>query len=214
MPPAIGAKITNPQLNVIVIGGDGDGYGEGGNHTIHAMRRNHDLAYLVHDNQVYALTKGQASPTSDQGFKSKTTPHGTSPAVNPVALAITMGATFVARGFSGDIDFLTQLIVQGVRHKGFSHIDILQPCVTFNHVNTLAWYAQRVYKLDTAYDPTDRLRAMAKAWEWGEHIPTGVIYRQEGVPSYEEKAGLFKGEAIARYELSPKAAEMLAVEFE
>jgi 2-oxoglutarate/2-oxoacid ferredoxin oxidoreductase subunit beta len=213
MPPAVGAKLVNPALNVIVIGGDGDGYGEGGNHTIHAMRRNHDLTYLVHDNQVYALTKGQASPTSDLNYVTKTTPHGASPPVNPVALAITMGATFVARGFSGDIEFLSQLIVQGVKHKGFAHIDILQPCVTFNRVNTQAWYAKRVYKLDQSYDPADRMRAMAKAIEWGERIPTGIIYHVEDMPSYEEKAGLLKGEAIAQQELSPKAAEGLAAEF-
>jgi 2-oxoglutarate/2-oxoacid ferredoxin oxidoreductase subunit beta len=213
MPPAVGAKIVNPALTVIVIGGDGDGYGEGGNHTIHAMRRNHDLTYMVHDNQVYGLTKGQASPTSDEGYVSKTTPHGASPPVDPIALGITMGATFVARGFSGDIEFLSQLIVEGVKHKGFSLIDILQPCVTFNHINTLAWYAKRVYKLDASYDPSDRAAAMEKALEWGERIPTGIIYRVEGVPSYEEKVELTSREPIVKAVLRADAAAGLATEF-
>jgi 2-oxoglutarate/2-oxoacid ferredoxin oxidoreductase subunit beta len=213
IPPAVGAKIVNPELTLIVIGGDGDGYGEGGTHTIHAMRRNHDLTYMVHDNQVYGLTKGQASPTSDTGYFSKTTPHGASPPLDPIALGITMGATFVARGFSGDIDFLSQLIVAGVKHKGFALIDILQPCVTFNRVNTLAWYAKRVYKLDAAYDPSNRASAMEKALEWGERIPTGIIYRVDGVPSYEEKAGLTGRQAIAKQELSSKASADLAAEF-
>jgi 2-oxoglutarate/2-oxoacid ferredoxin oxidoreductase subunit beta len=213
MPSAVGAKIVNPTLTVIVIGGDGDGYGEGGNHTIHGMRRNHDLTYLVHDNQVYGLTKGQASPTSDEGYVTKTTPHGAAPPVNPIALGITMGATFVARGFSGNIDFLAQLIIEGVKHKGFSLIDILQPCVTFNHVNTLAWYAKRVYKLDAAYDPSNRASAMEKALEWGERIPTGIIYRVEDEPGYEDKAGLTGREPIARQALSTKASEGLAAEF-
>src|SRR3989304_2078240 len=140
VPPAIGAGIANPELNVIAFSGDGDAYGEGGNHFIHAMRRNHNLTYLVHDNQVYALTKGQASPTSDQGFITRTTPYGAAPPINPIALAIVAGAG---------------LIKAGITHKGFALIDILQPCVSFNHVNTFAWYKERVYKVDeeTGYDP-------------------------------------------------------------
>ena len=140
LPAAAGAKIANPEMTVIAVGGDGDGYGEGGNHFLHSVRRNHDITYLVHDNQVYALTKGQASPTSDKGFVTKTTPLGASTPLNALAVAIAAGGTFVARGFSGDIDHLVGLIKSGVQHRGFALIDILQPCVSFNHKNTHAWY--------------------------------------------------------------------------
>jgi 2-oxoglutarate ferredoxin oxidoreductase subunit beta len=188
IPPAIGAKITNPELTVIAISGDGDAYGEGGNHFIHAMRRNHDLTYLVHNNQIYGLTKGQASPTSDAGFITKTTPYGAPNPINPVALAITCGASFVSRGFAGDVKHLTGLIKAGITHKGFSLIDILQPCVSFNHRNTYDWYRQRVYKLEGEpdYNTGDILSAFAKAQEWGDRIPIGVIYKQER-PTFEEQ---------------------------
>ena len=213
MPPAAGAKAANPKLTVIVIGGDGDGYGEGGNHTLHAMRRNHDLTYLVHDNQVYALTKGQASPTSDAGYVTKTTLYGALPPVNPLTLAITQGATFVARGFSGDIEHLAGLIALGVKHKGFSLIDILQPCVTFNKVNTFGWYQERVYKLGEKYDPTDQAKALRKAQEWGKRIPIGVIYLNENEPSFEERLGLLAREPISRRVLSSAPAAKLLKDF-
>ena len=148
MPPAVGAKLANKELTVIAISGDGDGYGEGGNHFIHAARRNHDITYLVHNNQIYGLTKGQTSPTSDIGFVTKTTPQGAPPPINPITLAIAAGATFVARAFAGDIDYLSSIIKQGINHRGFALIDILQPCVSFNHKNTYQWYRERVYKLE------------------------------------------------------------------
>jgi 2-oxoglutarate/2-oxoacid ferredoxin oxidoreductase subunit beta len=213
MPPAAGAKAANPELTVIVIGGDGDGYGEGGNHTLHAMRRNHDLTYLVHDNQVYGLTKGQASPTSDDGYVTKTTPYGASPPINPLTLAITQGATFVARGFSGDIEHLAGLIELGVKHKGFSLIDILQPCVTFNKVNTFGWYQERVYKLDEKYDPADMAEALRKAQEWGKRIPIGVIYQKQGEPTFEERLGVLKREPVSRQVLSAAPAAKLMKDF-
>ncbi|MBI2859423.1 MAG: 2-oxoacid:ferredoxin oxidoreductase subunit beta, partial [Chloroflexi bacterium] len=164
MPVAIGAKIVNPELKVIAVSGDGDAYAEGGNHFIHAVRRNHSITYLVHNNQVYALTKGQASPTSDQGFITKTTPQGAPPPVNPLALAIAAGGGFIARGFTGDIQHLVSLIKRGIMYQGLALIDILQPCVSFNHVNTWEWYRERVYKLDdvTDYDPADRAAAFEK----------------------------------------------------
>lgn len=188
LPAAAGAKMTNPDLIVIAVGGDGDGYGEGGNHFIHTARRNHDITYLVHDNQIYSLTKGQASPTSDAGFITKTTPGGAVNPENPVALAIAAGAGFVARGFAGDVEYLAKLIKDGIQHKGFSLIDILQPCVTFNRKNTYTWYKERVYKLndDTSYDPGNKLTAFARAQEWGDKIPVGIIYKQES-PSFEQR---------------------------
>ncbi len=197
IPPACGAKLVNHELNVIAVSGDGDAYGEGGNHFLHAMRRNQDITYLVHDNQVYGLTKGQASPTSDIGFITKTTPQGAGLPLNPVALAILSGATFVARGYAGDVAHLAELIKQGIRHKGFALIDILQPCVTFNRVNTFKWYADRVYKLETEnWNPADRSAALVKAEEWGDRIPIGVIY-QSARPTFEElQLALHKGPLV------------------
>jgi 2-oxoglutarate/2-oxoacid ferredoxin oxidoreductase subunit beta len=211
IPPAIGAKIANPELIVIAVSGDGDAYGEGGNHWIHAMRRNHDITYLVHDNQVYALTKGQASPTSDVGFVTKTTPYGAASPVNPIALAVVSGASFVGRGFAGDIDHLANLIKKGVTHRGFALIDILQPCISFNHKNTFQWYKERVYKLeDERYDPSDKKAALEKALEWGERIPIGIIY-EENLPVYEDQLpALSKGPLVKRKINSHRVEKLLA----
>ncbi|MBI2829679.1 MAG: 2-oxoacid:ferredoxin oxidoreductase subunit beta, partial [Chloroflexi bacterium] len=208
MPPAIGAKIANPELVVIVISGDGDAYGEGGNHFLHAMRRNHDLTYIVHDNQVYGLTKGQASPTSDPGFVTKTTPYGAATPINPIALAIAGGATFVGRGFSGDVPHLSSLIQQGVRHKGFALIDVLQPCVTFNHVNTFSWYREKIYKLEEQnHDSTDKVAAMAKAQEWGSRIPIGLIYCSEA-PVFEDRLPALRKGPPVKQEVEPDRKEL------
>jgi 2-oxoglutarate ferredoxin oxidoreductase subunit beta len=213
LPAAAGAKIANPELVVIAEGGDGDGYGEGGNHFLHSVRRNHDITYLVHDNQVYALTKGQASPTSDLGFVTKTTPHGASTPLNSLAVAIAAGGTFVARGFSGDIDHLVGLIKSGIQHRGFALIDILQPCVSFNHKNTHAWYKERVYKLEEAtYRPSDRSAAMEKALEWSERIPIGVIYRQERSTFEDELTVLRKG-PLVKQTIDPIQVSALLNEF-
>ncbi|MFA4916398.1 MAG: 2-oxoacid:ferredoxin oxidoreductase subunit beta [Syntrophales bacterium] len=214
IPPAIGAKIANHELIVIAISGDGDAYGEGGNHFIHAMRRNHDITYLVHDNQVYALTKGQASPTSDQGFITKVTPHGATLPFKPAALAIAAGAGFVSRGFAGDIEHLTGLIKAGIAHKGFALIDILQPCVSFNHQNTYNWYQQRIYKLENEadYDPGNKIAAYNKSQEWGERIPIGVIYREE-LPVFEEQLPVLKKGPLVRQKIEPNQVERLFDEF-
>ena len=214
LPAAAGAKIANPELIVIAVGGDGDGYGEGGNHFLHAMCRNHDITYLVHDNQVYGLTKGQASPTSDLGFVTKTTLEGAITPLNPVALAIAAGASLVSRGFAGDIEHLAHLIETGINHKGFAFIDVLQPCVTFNHKNTYSWYQERVYKLEeeTTYDPSDKLAAFAKAQEWGERIPTGIIYRQERATFEEHLPALSKG-PLVKQKIEPGQVERLLGEF-
>jgi len=213
LPAASGAKIANPELTVIAVGGDGDGYGEGGNHFINAVRRNHDITYLVHNNQVYGLTKGQASPTSDSGFVTKTTPQGADIPLNPIALAIAAGASFVGRSFAGDIKHLTQHIVLGIQHHGFALIDVLQPCVSFNQKNTYAWYRERVYKLEeNGYDPGDKMNAFEKAQEWGDKIPIGVIYREEK-STYEERLPALKRGPLVRRELDPMQAEKLMSEF-
>ena len=182
LPVATGIKLANHKLTVIAQGGDGDGYGEGGNHFLHAMRRNINITYLVHNNQVYGLTKGQTSPTSDYGFITKTSPQGAlNPACNPLLLAIASDCSFVARGFSGETEHLSELIKAGIQHKGFALIDILQPCVSFNRVNTFKWYSERVYKIDadSPYDATDRMNAFKRAQEWGERIPIGIIYQNQ-----------------------------------
>jgi len=213
LPAASGAKIANPELIVIAVGGDGDGYGEGGNHFINAVRRNHDITYLVHNNQVYGLTKGQASPTSDSGFVTKTTPQGADIPLNPIALAIAAGASFVGRSFAGDIEHLTHLIVLGIQHHGFALIDVLQPCVSFNQKNTHAWYRERVYKLEkNGYDSGNKMAAFEKAQEWGDKIPIGVIYREEK-PTYEERLPALKRGPLIRRELDPMQAEKLLGEF-
>ena len=181
LPVAQGVKLANHNLPVICVCGDGDCLGEGGNHFIHAAKRNPNITVLIHDNQVYGLTTGQASPTAKTGFKTKSTPDGVSDEpLNPLTLAITAGATFVARGFAGDIPGLSDLIAQAISHKGFSVLDMLQPCVTFDKVHTYAWYRTRLYELaDQSYMPDDRLRAIEKAMEWGDRIPLGVLYKEE-----------------------------------
>jgi len=213
LPAAAGAKIANPELVVIAVGGDGDGYGEGGNHFLHSVRRNHDITYLVHNNQVYGLTKGQASPTSDAGFVTKTTPHGASTMLNSLSVAIAARGTFVARGFSGDPDHLTGLIKSGIQHRGFALIDILQPCVSFNRRNTFAWYKERVYKLEeTSHQASDRLAAMEKSQEWGERIPIGVLYRQER-PTFEDEFPVLGQGPLVKQAIRPAQVGALLDEF-
>ncbi len=180
VPTAIGAKLANKNLKVIVTGGDGDGYGEGLNHFIHAMRGNVDVTYLVHDNQIYGLTTGQNSPTSPAGIKSRSNPYGvTDDPLNPIALALSVGCGYVARGFSGDLEQLTNLITEAIQYKGFSYMDIFQPCVTFNRVNTYQFFQQRLYSLQAEnHDDSNRSLAWQKAQEWGDRIPVGRFYRE------------------------------------
>jgi 2-oxoglutarate/2-oxoacid ferredoxin oxidoreductase subunit beta len=192
IPAAAAAKIVNPNLTVIVNTGDGDCYGEGGNHFMHNIRRNVDITVIVHNNQIYGLTKGQASPTTDVGYQTKVQSEGVVlEAFHPLEVAIALGCGFVARGYSANFEYLSGLIVEAVKHKGFSLIDVLQPCVTFNKKNTYAWYNERVYDLgkETGYDPQDKIAAYRKAAEWGEKIPLGIIYRAD-IPSYGQKRGL------------------------
>lgn len=182
LPTATGAKLANGDLTVFAIGGDGDGYAEGGNHFLHAIRKNVNITYLVHDNQVFGLTKGQASPRSDHGMVTSTTPQGVDmEAFNPLATAITLNGGFVARSYAGDQAHLSRTIQAAVQHEGFALIDILQPCVTFNRINTYQYFRERVYDLDQeeGYDKTDRMKAWARTWEWGERIPIGIFYQVE-----------------------------------
>ena len=214
LPAAAAAKIANQELTVIAVGGDGDGYGEGGNHWIAAMHRNVDITYMVHNNQVYGLTKGQASPTSDLGFVTKTTPMGTSQPINPIAMAIASDASFVARSFAGDVEHLSQIITMAIKHKGFAFIDVLQPCVTFNNRNTYQWYKQRIYKLgeEEGYDPSDKMAAFAKAQEWGSRIPIGLIYVKER-PLFEKQFPALEKGILVKQEIDLNKVQVLLKEF-
>ena len=183
---ATGLKLANHELTVIVTGGDGDGFGIGGNHFVHTMRRNVDLLYIVMDNQIYGLTTGQTSPTSRVGMKTKSMPFGNIEApINPLTLALAAGATYVARGFSGEQKHLTELMKQGIQHQGFSLLDVFSPCVTYNHDNTYQWFRPRVKKVedDSSYDPTDWAAAMEKSLVWGEEIPIGKLFERTDVPT-------------------------------
>ncbi|MCH7607921.1 MAG: 2-oxoacid:ferredoxin oxidoreductase subunit beta [Chloroflexi bacterium] len=178
---ATGAKMGNHELTVIATGGDGDGYGIGGNHFTHTARRNVDLTYMVMNNQIYGLTTGQVSPTSTQGMKTKSTPFGSIEyPINPLTSAIMNGATFVARGFSGDIKQLTDLMKKAITHKGFSLVDIFSPCVTFNLDNTNAFFKERIKKLeDEDHDTSDWKAACEKAMLWGDEIYTGLFFERD-----------------------------------
>lgn len=188
LPAAIGAKIANHKMPVFVIGGDGGLYGEGGNHFLHACRGNHDITMIVHDNNVYGLTTGQVAPTAEQGYKSKSTPAGIiEQAVNPMAIAISQGASFVAQTFAGNFDHLQETMRHAIDHKGFSLINILQPCVTFNKIDTYSYYLERAYVLEEEYDKTNYHAAMAKTREViEEKFPLGVIYEVD-TPVFHEK---------------------------
>src|SRR3990170_3627934 len=187
LPVATGIRLANHEMLTIAVAGDGDCYVEGGNHLLHAMRRNINVKLFVHDNQIYGLTKGQASPTSMEGMKTKNQPFGVlSEQLNPIALAVALDCSFVARGFAGDIGELKTLMKEAILHKGFSLLDILQPCVTFNNINTYEWYKQRVYHIGPEYNPEDRIEAFKRALEWGGRIPTGIIYRNNR-PILEER---------------------------
>ncbi|RSK27104.1 2-oxoacid:ferredoxin oxidoreductase subunit beta [Bacillus sp. HMF5848] len=188
LPIAQGVKMANRDLTVIASGGDGDGFAIGLGHTIHAIRRNIDITYIVMDNQIYGLTKGQTSPRSDVGFKTKSTPQGSiESSLSVMEMALTAGATFVAQSFSTDLKDLTSLIEQGIQHKGFSLINVFSPCVTYNKVNTYDWFKENLTKLNTIedYNPNDRMQAMQTLMNYNGLV-TGLIYQNKEQKSYQE----------------------------
>ena len=197
LPFATGAKLANHAMTVIATGGDGDGYGIGLNHFIQAMRRNINVTYIVMNNEIYGLTTGQVSPTSETGMKTKTSPHGNlEQMLNPMALALASGCGYVARGFSGQPKHLMKLYVDGIRYPGFALIDVFSPCVTFNKVQTYDWFRERIYKLEEAgHDPANFHGAMDRALEWGKKIPIGLLYRNPNPPAslHEQDPGLQSG---------------------
>ena len=204
LPAAVGIKLANHELEVVITSGDGDMYGEGGNHFIQNLRRNVGIKVFVHNNQVYGLTKGQASPTSDLGFVTPVQTEGVvSPPFNPLAIAVAEDCSFVARSFAGDPAHLGRMMRAALEHRGgFALLDILQPCVTFNKVNTYQWYRERVRPIDDSHDPSDRAKAFALALTWGDEIPIGLIYRSTR-PSFEsQQCALREGTLVGRHEVT------------
>ncbi len=204
LPVATGLKLGNHKLKVIVTGGDGDGYGIGGNHFIHIMRRNVDLTYIVMNNQIYGLTTGQVSPTSVKGMKTKSTPEGSvENPINPITLAIVVGATYVARGFSAKQKHLVEMFKGAIMHEGFALVDVFSPCVTYNHDNTYQWFKPRVKILeDEGHDPSDFHAAIDKGCQWGEEIPIGLFWKREDLPTLEQsEPTLDEGGPLAYREL-------------
>jgi 2-oxoglutarate ferredoxin oxidoreductase subunit beta len=213
LPVATGIRLSNHEMLVIAVAGDGDCYGEGGNHLIHAMRRNINVKLFVHDNQIYGLTKGQASPTSLEGMITKNQPFGVfSEQLNPIALAVAIDCGFAARGFTGNMGHLKELMKAAILHKGFSLLDILQPCVTFNKINTYEWYKQRVYHLEPEYNPEDRIGAFKKSLEWGDRIPLGIIYKNKR-PILEERIPVIKDNPLLRQSFDISSLETALKEF-
>jgi len=191
LPAATAIKAVNPLLTVIAMGGDGDMYGEGGNHFLHTIRRNPDITHIVHNNMVYGLTKGQASPTSQIGFRTPVQVDGVvSEPVNPMAIGIAQDASFVARAFAGDVEKTKEIVKKAIIHKGYSLVDILQPCVTFNKINTFKWFKDNTYYLEESYNPYDRIKAFEKAIE-PDKFALGILYIHEKL-SFEENLNVYK----------------------
>lgn len=213
LPVATGIRLANHEMLVFAVAGDGDCYGEGGNHLMHAMRRNINVKLFVHDNQIYGLTKGQPSPTSLEGMVTKNHPFGVfSEQLNPMALAVALDCSFVARGFAGDAEHLKELMKAAILHKGFSLLDILQPCVTFNKINTYEWYKKRVYRIEPEYRPDDRINAFKRALEWGDRIPLGVIYRNNR-PILEDRIPVIRDEPLVKQKFDASKIEETVKDF-
>ncbi|HEY4549840.1 MAG TPA: 2-oxoacid:ferredoxin oxidoreductase subunit beta [Bacillus sp. (in: firmicutes)] len=204
LPIAQGVKMANRDLTVIASGGDGDGFAIGMGHTIHSIRRNIDITYIVMDNQIYGLTKGQTSPRSAVGFKTKSTPEGSiEQAISPMEMALTAGATFVAQGFSTDLKELTALIEAGMKHKGFSLINVFSPCVTYNKVNTYDWFKENLTKLSSIenYDSSSREEAMQTLMKH-KSLVTGLIYQNTKQPSYQELLTSYSQTPLSKADLN------------
>lgn len=210
LPPATAIKASNPGMVVIAESGDGDMYGEGGNHLMHTIRRNPDITNIVHDNMVYGLTKGQASPTSMLGFRTPVQVEGaTSEPFNPIAVAIALDASFVARAYAGDIKQTVEILKRAITHRGYALVDVLQPCVTYNKVNTYAWFKENVYYLDDAHDPKDRVAAFRRATERGK-LPLGVFYTSPDKPTFEDNSGAYRTDKRPLWQRRPDRREGLA----
>ena len=214
LPVATAIKLANTEQTVIGFSGDGDTFGIGLGHFPHAARRNPDITLIVHDNLIYGLTTGQTSPTSKRGHVTKSTPRGAwEEAINPISTALASNASFVARGYVGEIGHLTELLKEALTFRGFAMVDVLQPCIAWNRVNTYDFYNERVYKLEeTDHDPGDLMQAYERAEEWNERIPIGVIYRKER-PVYSENFPVLKEKPLVRQGIEPMNLKKLIDEF-
>jgi 2-oxoglutarate ferredoxin oxidoreductase subunit beta len=215
LPVATAIRIANVDLPVIVIGGDGDTYGEGGNHFLHAVRRNINLTLITHNNQVFGLTRGQASPTTEKGFVTKVQTHGVflTP-LNPLTVALALEAPFVARGFAGDEKHLAGLVKDAITAEGFSLVDVLQPCVSYDRIHTFKWYKERVYNLnEEGHDSLDLMAAIQKSREWGERIPVGIFYRNPETLSFEKQSPVLKDGPLVKRRLDMSKVEKLIDSF-
>jgi 2-oxoglutarate ferredoxin oxidoreductase subunit beta len=214
LPPAIAAKIANKDLTVIVTSGDGDTYGEGGNHFIHNIRRNVNIAHFVHNNQIYGLTKGQASPTTEEGHKTGVQTLGVmNMPFNPLAVAISLDAGFVSRGFTGEKEHLISLMMEAIKFPGYALVDILQPCITFNKVNTFKWYKERVKPVADNHDPGDRVKAFELSLKWGDEIPIGIYYKHQKPDFHSKIPWLSKGPPLVDREVPMEKLQNLISEF-
>ena len=212
---AVGAKLANQNMTVIVMAGDGDSYGEGMAHFIHAVRGNANITYITHDNSLYSLTTGQSAPTTDKGTRTKSTPDGLIEVrANPMSLALSAGGGFVSRGFSGQAEHLTGLIKKAIKHEGFSLVDVFQPCVTFNKINTFKYYLDRLYNLDKQanYKANNIEAAHKEALVWGNKIPYGLFY-QNNRPSYGNHLPQLKGQPLAKRPVKVRNIDQLTREF-
>jgi 2-oxoglutarate ferredoxin oxidoreductase subunit beta len=216
LPIATAIRIANSHVPVIVIGGDGDTYGEGGNHFIHALRRNMNMTLITHNNQVFGLTLGQASPTTERGFVTRVQTHGVflTP-FNPVTIAIALEVPFVARGFAGNVEHLQWLIKEAISTEGFALVDVFQPCVSYDRVHTFAWYKDRVYDLKrSGHDTRDQMAAIQRSKEWGEKIPIGIFYQNPEKLSYEAQSPVLKdGPALVKRDPDPSRVEKVIDSF-
>jgi 2-oxoglutarate ferredoxin oxidoreductase subunit beta len=215
LPVATAIRIANSDLPVIVIGGDGDTFGEGGNHFIHALRRNINLTLITHNNQVFGLTRGQASPTTERGFVTTVQTHGVFlDPFNPVTVAIAFEAPFVARGFAGDGKHLTGLIKEAITSPGFSLVDVFQPCVSYDRIHTFQWYKERVYDLnENGHDTHDLMAAIQKSKEWGDKIPIGIFCQNPEKLSYEQQSPVMKDGPLVKRRPDPSKVEKVIDSF-
>jgi len=211
IPLATAVKAANPRLTVIAEGGDGDMYGEGGNHLLHGIRRNPDITVIVHNNMVYGLTKGQASPTSSRGFTTSLQVHGVaSEPFNPLAVAISLGAPFVARSFAGDKAETSRILSAAIESRGFALVDILQPCVTFNKVNTYQWFKDHVEPITDSHDTGDRMGALELAFRT-DMLPVGVFYANDDKPTFEEALPVYDSSDEPLYNRGMNRDELMKV---
>ena len=213
LPAAVAAKMVNEALTVIVNTGDGDSYGEGGNHFLHNIRRNVDITHFAHDNQIYGLTKGQTSPTSDPCSESRTGACNLSKPFNPLLIALAAGATFTARTFSGNKEHMAKMMKAAIAHKGYALVDILQPCVSFNKVNTFGYYKEHTYELGADYDPQNLEKAMLRSMEYGPKIPIGILYQVEKPTYHQMRPAVYDGTLMIDKQTAPEQVQELLGSF-